>query len=366
MKILITGGHLTPALAVIDEIKRRNKKIEIIFVGRKYALDTEKTLSLEYKEICSKKIPFITLQAGRLSRIVSTKTIRSLIRIPLGFFYALKIILIEKPDLLLSFGGYIAVPVAFWSWLMRIPIYTHEQTIRPGLANRIISFFAKKTFIAFEESRIYFDKTKTILVGNPIRKSIFKTIKKPFTINKDRPVIYITGGSLGSHSINEHIKQIIAKLLNNYIVIHQVGETKEYNDFEYFKKIKNKLPLNISSNYIVKEHFFENEIGYIYSLSDLVISRAGANTFFELLMLKKPTIFIPLPWSSYKEQTQHAKIFEKVKVGKIFNQNQNSRELLLMIEEIIKNIDIYKKNFSMLKHLYKYNASQFIVDSILP
>jgi len=364
MRILITGGHLAPALAVIEEIKKTKPNTELIFVGRKYALDSEKTISLEYKEITKRKIPFVPLQAGRLTRILSTRSLRSFLRIPLGFLRAFFILNEYRPSLILSFGGYLSLPVVFWGYVFRIPIFTHEQTIKPGLANKIIGLLSKKIFVAFDESKKYFSERKTIITGNPVRKATFVVKKKPFEIKKNRPVIYITGGILGSHNVNEHIKKIIVKLLNSYIVIHQTGETKEYHDYENLLKLKQQLPIDLQNRYFLAKHFFEDEIGYIYSLCDLVVGRAGANTFFELINLKKPAVFIPLPWSSGKEQQHHAEIFAKNGVGEIFHQIETSEKLLRIINNMVENIESYRNNFQSLSYLYKNNASQFIVEEI--
>jgi len=365
MRILITGGHLAPALAIIEELKKTKPDIEIVFVGRKYALDSEKTVSLEYKEITSRKIRFIPLTAGRLTRIFSYRSLRNIFRVPLGFYNAFFIISREKPDVILSFGSYLAVPLAFWGFLYKIPIFTHEQTMKPGLANKVIGLMAKKIFLSFSESRSYFPQKKTVVVGNPVRESVLKVIDKPFLIKKDRTVIYATGGSLGSHSINHHLKKIIVKLLNCYIVIHQTGDVKEYHDYEDLIKIRNKLPKELANRYFLRKHFFEKEIGYIYFLADLVISRAGANTFFELLSLEKPTLFIPLPWAAGREQQHHAEIFARQGVGEIFHQIEPSEKLYRLTVKMIDNLTSYKSNFAGLRHLYKKNASQFIIKEIL-
>lgn len=364
MKILITGGHLAPALAVVEELKKTKPDAEVIFVGRKYALDSEKTISLEYKEVSKRKIPFVSLQAGRLTKVLSIKSIRSFIRIPLGFFNAFFIINKYRPDIILSFGGYLALPLVFWGYFFKSKIYTHEQTIKPGRANKIIGFYAKKVFIAFDESKKYFSQKKVVVTGNPIRETVLVIRKKPFEIKKDRPVIYITGGSLGSHSINEHIKKILVRLLDKYIVIHQIGETKEYQDYEKLVELKNNLSEEYGKRYFPVKHFYEDEIGYIYSLTDLVVGRAGANTFFELIKLKKPAVFIPLPWSSGKEQQFHAEIFAKNHIGEIFHQIETSDKLLRIIGKMIENIEEYKKNFKLLNHLYNKNASQYIIKEI--
>lgn len=364
MKILITGGHLAPALAVIEEISLTHKESEIIFVGRKYALDSEKTISLEYKEIVKRKIKFIPLQAGRLTRILSFKTIRNILRIPLGFINGFFIIVNNKPKVILSFGSYIALPIVFWGFIFRIPIFTHEQTINPGLANKIIGLFSKKIFIAFDEAKKYFGQKKIVVSGNPVRKSIFLIKNNVFNFIKDRPVIYITGGSLGSHSINLHIKAIVKKLLTDFIIIHQIGDTKQYHDYEDLEIFKEKLPNELKKRYFFKKHFFEEEIGYIYNQSDLVVGRSGANTFFELIVLKKPALFIPLPWSSGREQQRHAEIFAKAKTGEIFHQIEPSEKLYRLIKIMINNIDTYRNNFINLENFYKQDASKLIVSYI--
>lgn len=364
-KILITGGHLAPALAIIEELRKVKKDIEIVFVGRKYALDSEKTISLEYREIEKLGIPFLPLSAGRLTRVMTFRSIRNFLRIPLGFFSAFFILREQRPDIILSFGSFLALPVAFWGYLFGIPVYSHEQTIKPGLANRLISYFSKIIFVAFSEARKYFDPSKTLVSGNPVRNAIFEIRTKPFEINKDRPVIYVTGGSLGSHSINLHIQKILSDLLMEYIVIHQVGDTKEYGDFEKLQEVRAKLPQNLASNYYLRKHFLEDEIGYVYSLTDLCVGRSGANTFFELQALKIPALFIPLPWSAGREQQKHAEIFAREGVGEIFHQVESSGKLLRQMKSMIGNLDVYKKNFEKLDYFYKQNAAKFLVKTIL-
>ncbi len=364
MKILITGGHLTPALAVIEEIKKQHPETEIVFVGRKYALDSEKTVSLEYKEILRHNIRFIPLQAGRLTRVLTLKTVRNFLRIPLGFLNAFQIIRSERPQIVLSFGGYIALPTIFWGKLFGADVYTHEQTVHPGLANRLIGKITKKNFVAFKEAANFFDRKKTVICGNPIRKSIFKVEKRPFVISKTKPVIYITGGSLGSHSINVHVKDIINDLLENYIVIHQIGETKEYHDYEDLTAQRNSMQKKLADNYFPVRHFFEDEIGYVYSQTDLLVGRSGANTFFETLATRIPALFIPLPWSSGREQQKHAEIFARHGIGEIFHQIEPSGKLFRLIKSMIANLDFYRKNFNSLSMEYKQDAGRIMVSEI--
>jgi len=363
-KVLITGGHLSPAISLIEEIKKRDS-IDIVFVGRKYALDSEKTISLEYKEIVAMGIRFITLSAGRLTRVMNFRSIMNILRVPIGFVSAFLIVMNEKPDLIFSFGGFLALPIAFWGHVFKIKVFSHEQTINPGLANRIISFFSNKVFCAFKEAERCFPKSKTVVCGNPIRESIYKTDNKPFFINSKKPVIYVTGGSLGSHSINLHIEKLLDRLLLDYVVIHQTGDTREYGDFERILEKKKKLNKDISKNYYLRKHFYRDEIGFIYSMTTLCVGRSGANTFFELMALKIPAVLIPLPWSAGKEQQKHAEIFAKMGLGEIFHQIEPSEKLLRLIRSMTQNIGHYRKNFNYLDQHYKINATKFLADQVL-
>lgn len=366
MKLLITGGHPTPALAVIDKMIETcgGSSIELVFVGRRYPLDSEQTFSLEYKEITKRNIPFIYLHTGRLTRLVTFRSFMKILKIPFGFIHAYLILRQQLPDLILSFGGYLAVPVAIMGWLRGIPVYTHEQTICPGLANLIISFFSKKIFYSFPESKQFFPSHKSVLSGNPVRSTIFKVDDKPIDIDGARQVIYVTGGSLGSHGINEHIRKILLDLLQDFIVIHQTGDIREYDDYERLLRYRRTFPSEIKHRYFPVKHFFDNEIGYIYSVSDIVVARAGANTFFELIHLKKPAIFIPLPWSAHKEQQKHAEFFRNYKIGEIFEQRGESLKLLELIRSMLAKKESYINNFEALPYRIKRNASDVIIHEI--
>lgn len=350
---MITGGHVTPALAVIDEIKNH----EIIFVGRQYALRNEKTESFEYKEITKRGIRFINLVTGRLNRSFSMEALKSLALIPQGFFRAQQIIRAEKPDIVLSFGSYIAVPIAYWAHANKIPVYTHEQTIQPGIANRMIGRWAKKVFISFPQTKQFFSKDNVVLTGNPVRKSILQVADKPFHIPKKKPVIYITGGSLGSHSINLHVETLIEELKKEYFVIHQTGDTTTYNDYE-------RLAKHADESYMLRKHVDAKELAFIYDEADLVICRAGANTIFELIALRKPAIFVPLPWSGHDEQRKQAKLLKEAHVAQIFEQSRPSIELLDCIRTMTSNLKKYS-DFSKLDALTTEDASRRIYEEIL-
>lgn len=361
MKILITGGHFGPAMAVIAEI---GNSAQVIFVGKKYDVYGKKAFSLEYQEIAKKNIEFYNLQTGRLTRLLSIRLLTNILKIPLGIYQALAILTKEKPNLILSFGGYIALPICLIASVMRIPILIHEQTIEPGITNRLIGRLAKKIFVTFADSRKYFPRAKTVVSGNPIRKNVLSIQKKPFGLIKNKPVIYFTGGSLGSHSVNIQVEKILPEILSKYIVVHQAGNIAEYGDYQRLLSKRNKLPKDLKESYYIRDRFFTDELGYIYSVADLVVGRSGANTLFELIALKKPAIFIPLPWSAGQEQLKHAQLFQKAGVGEIFDQSQDSKHLVKLIDKVLANIDYYKNNFKKLELLYKENAAKVIAQTI--
>jgi len=244
------------------------------------------------------------------------------------------------------------LPVAYSAWLMKIPVATHEQTTVSGTANKLIAQIAQKVFVTFESSLQYYPKKKAVLTGLPIREELLKSKKKLFT-NKKK-TIYITGGKQGSHYINEEVFKILPELLKRFIVIHQTGSSSLYSDIKEAQRFKAK-------NYLAKEYFFEDEIGSIFNSADFVISRSGAHTVYELLILKKPAILIPIPWSSHNEQLQNAKMLEGLGLAKILTQDDLQKgKLLETILDFEKNLE----KFRLKEEVKAVNASEKILREI--
>src|SRR3990167_8297717 len=170
-KIVVCGGHLTPALALIEQFAK-DKNYKILFFGRKYTAEGSKNLSAEYRLITKKKIRFFSIISGRLQRKFTRYTIFSLLKIPIGLLQSFILLLFERPGLIISFGGYLSVPVVFCGWLLGIDSIAHEQSLIPGLATKINSLFVKKIFLSHSATKNYFESGKTELIGNLIRKSL--------------------------------------------------------------------------------------------------------------------------------------------------------------------------------------------------
>ena len=368
LKLIVTGGHPTPSLAVIDYIRRVYPKTDILFIGKKYSYHGNDSLSFEFKEIAIRNVKFEQVNPPRSTSFLTPFFILEIGNLILTLFFILKIFLKFKPDVILTFGGYVGLPVSFLGFLFRIPVVMHEQTVIPGIANSIIAKFASKVCISFPETEPFIPRKELVVSGNPVREEIFK--QKATSINIDiknnLPIIYITGGSLGAHAVNLHIENILPKLLAFANVIHQTGNISEFNDFKRLTNIKNSLENTIAERYHVFDHIPSTDIGYVFHKADLVISRSGANTFFEIIALKKPCILIPLPYSSRNEQLKHAEILKELGVGVVFNQNERSEKLLQLINETLSSIDEKKAGFIQKSKIdrYQYNAAETIAQQI--
>jgi len=363
MKIVLIGGHLAPALSVLEALPKDTK---VLFIGRKYGLEGDKALSLEYKTITGLNIPFVALNTARLQRKLTKYTLPSLLKFPSGITRAFITLIKFKPDVVVGFGGYVSIPVIISAFFLRIPVVIHEQTMEVGFSNRIIARFATKICISWNSSRKYFPKEKVVLTGNPIRK--FKIQNSKFKIigkENKLPIIYITGGSSGSHFINTQIEGCISNLLEKYIVVHQTGDAQEFHDFDRLEKLKNSMPQKLSMRYMLKKFVDPREIGDLLSKTSLIISRSGMNTITELLHFEKPALLIPLPYSQNNEQLKNAKFLENIGLGKVLYQTDlNSKKLYQAIDLMSHNIKNYKIDRRELKNLPGKNTAQNIIEVI--
>jgi len=337
MRILFTvggGGHFAPALSVIRQLP---KDVEYTIVGRKYTYEGSDTLSLEYVTAQKNNLPFIPITTGRLQRSFSKFTIPSLLKIPVGFWQAKNILQEFRPDVILSFGGYVSVPVVIAASSLRIPIVIHEQTQHAGLANKIASKFAKKICVSWKSSVKYFPKEKTVLTGNPVKPELMDAI-----ISSEKETTYehvfITGGSQGSHKINMLVHDVIAEILPITKVIHQTGDAQQFNDYDKLVAFRETLPTSLQEKYVIEKFVSPEEMIHVVSQASLVVSRAGINTITELLLLKKPALVIPLKDGQTNEQIENARLFTSSGLGAMIDEDtvtpeEFKKQLVQMISE---------------------------------
>lgn len=351
-KIVITGGHFTPAYAVVEVLKKRGWEVYWIGVNR----------GIESKILPNLKIPFYPIDTFKYSRHRKILSLLSLGQVFVGIYQSTKLLLKLKPEVVLSFGSFVSFPVAIASWILGIPIVIHEQTSASGLANRLVSQLSEKVAISFETSRGDFPSEKVVFTGNSIRSSIFAVAKKRGVKSLGKPpVLYITGGSRGSQSINDAILEILQQLSKKYYVILQTGDL----DFQRVSAKIKSMKLSKGS-FEIHATLTPQEVEKVFLKCDFAISRSGANTVSEIAVLGIPAIFIPLPNTESNEQFKNASLLEEVGLAQILEQSELSgKELLERVNLLHKNFKKYQANSPQAKKLIPAHANEKIVDIIL-
>jgi len=358
-KIMFSGGHHTPAVSVIAQIKKQGMLVDLVWVGHKFSMVNDTSKSAEFKEITGLGIRFIELKASKMYKNVN---IGSVLKFAISLIVSFRIIKKEKPDLIVSFGGYLAVPIVIIGRLFKLKIISHEQTRSSGFANRVIAYFADEILLTWPSSSKFYTKfqDKTKIVGLPVRKNIFKG-NKLTNLNQDLLTIYITGGKQGSHIINLAVEESLDKMLQEFNVIHQVGSNSYYKDFDRMKG----LGQGKTGKYLISEFIGQDEIGSVFQSSDIVITRGGANTIYELGLLGKPAVIIPISNSSHNEQFENAKFLEENGFAIIITEETLSASTLLdSLKSIKDQLNVYESNAKKINSKLKKNADVSITEKI--
>lgn len=363
MKIGIIGGHLTPALAVIEALP---KSAEVVYFGRKYAMEGDSAVSLEYQAMHARGVHFVEFTTGRLQRAFTRHTVASLRKIPQGFSHASYVLKQENVDVIVGFGGYLSVPLCLSAKMLGIPVIIHEQTLGAGLANRVIAPFADTICLSWNESKRFFPGDKAVVIGNPLVMPVLKRPSLFVGYRRSRPLITIVGGSQGAHVVNIAVEHCLESLLENYDIIHQTGDAKQYHDYDRLAEKRLTLSKAMQERYMVEKFIDPSEIESIYTVADLVIGRAGINTVTNLLLLNKPALLIPIVVGQKHEQLTNAQMFVKTGLGEILEQDELTDEnFLRQITHMMDRIGNYSnKELVPMKDLHT-NATKRLCDLIL-
>ncbi len=337
-RVIITGGgsggHISTAQALISALKEKYdiNNENFLYVGGDLGMVGEQTgNSLEMKIFEKENFNKKYIRAGKLQRSLEIESIKLFFRTFLGILDSYRILKEFRPEILISTGGFVSVPVSMMAKFFNTKIYLHEQTAATGLANKIVSKVAEKIFVTFPSSEKYFPKEKVIHTGNLVRKDIFRTDGKGKLVEKLKsmiakqekyPIIYISGGSLGSHLINSTVKESMNMLADNFQVIIQTGDNKSLHDYEDLQLEQKKLDKRIQSNIHIVKYINNEEIGFLFKNIDLFVGRAGANTVYEIGLLQIPSIFIPIPWVTHDEQRKNAQILQDLGLAMIIEEGE--------------------------------------------
>jgi UDP-N-acetylglucosamine--N-acetylmuramyl-(pentapeptide) pyrophosphoryl-undecaprenol N-acetylglucosamine transferase len=364
MKILVTGGHLTPALSFIDWVNKNQPKDKFIYVGRKYSQDLLKQESVEQYELDKRDIKFIPFKAVKLGKQFLLKPFGGIS----GFFKSVKaakkIIKEENISVVVSFGGYLGVPFALAAYLKKVPVITHEQTLTVGVANRIIGFFANKIAVSFKETAKSFRADKVAVTGNLLRRGVFlKQQAQPKWFKKDdKPLLLVMGGNQGAKVLNELILNNLPDLVKDWTIVHQCGRPNLERDYKkVFEVAKTHLPKNDQDSLYVREWIDDKDLFWLYRNSTAALSRAGANATQELAVAGLPTIFVPLPYAHHDEQYKNAKWLVDQGAAIIIDQSALNKDSLVealtkltsMNKEMRKALDSLKIPSNSSEKLYE-------------
>lgn len=367
-RIVVCGGHLSPALAVLEQLKI-NPHIKCFYIGRKYTFENDRAISLEYKTITSLEIPFFSLTTARLSRILTAKAVISLVKFPVGLCQSLWYLLVLRPHAVVSFGGYIALPVAISAWALGIPVITHEQTHVFGLSNRLIAHTAKYILLSWKDTKGAPTGSRVTVTGLPLRNSLFSqkfTSKFKFG-DKKLPLLFITGGSSGASTINKSMIPIIAYLVKHFRVLHQTGNAYQNRDYQLLMRERLKFSQKYQQNYRVVTHIPPEYMGSILSLASLVVGRAGANTVSELEAFQIKSILIPLAFSGGDEQMKNAKYLADKGLATVIPQSSlTSQKLLYAIRTVSHKglIPVRKKHIRYGRDNGTYKLIEIILNTL--
>lgn len=287
-KILIavssTGGHIYPGIALAGALKKRGW--DVFFVGKKSEI------------IARDGYRFYALSTVGYPRALSVHTAVFFIKFFYSIIQSIKVLLKEKPGIVIGFGGYVSFPAIFSARLLNIPSIIHEQNLIPGVANKFSARFADKICVSFDDSKKYFPSKKVVFTGNPVRREILN-ISRRSDSNILPLVVLIFGGSQGAHNINIALMNSLVKLLSvkeKIRFIHITGE----NDFKIVKSAYE------NNGFTADVHKYLHNIETAYQKASLVVCRAGATTVAELIALKMPAILIPYPYSTENHQKANA------------------------------------------------------------
>jgi UDP-N-acetylglucosamine--N-acetylmuramyl-(pentapeptide) pyrophosphoryl-undecaprenol N-acetylglucosamine transferase len=348
MKILIAGGHLTPALALIEEIQTHHHD-EIVFVGHK-VIDKKTHINRERQVIENLGIKFEEVPVVKWDRNAIQSVFLLIPRLLQAGLVARNLINKHQPDVIIGFGGYFTISLAIGAAVTGTKLIIHEQTTRAGLANRLASKVARKVAISYQSSRSFFPQNKIVFTGNILRRVFFESIQQPNSLSVvTTPFIFITGGSQGSNVLNNICQELVWKISDKYQIVHQYG-----NGMPLQAKKKSK------QNYLGKDWFTDREIAFLLQHARIVVCRSGANTVSEVMASQSPAILVPLPNTQQDEQVMNAHLISDAGAGIIILQESLTLDNLV---EAITTIDINHAKFSSkAKDNLKYIRSQAVAD----
>ncbi len=360
MKIIIsgggTGGHVFPAIAIADAIKKLRPEADILFVGAKGKLEMEKVPKAGY--------PIEGLWISGFQRSLTWRNLMFPFKLVHSWWRARQIVRRFRPDVAVGVGGYASGPTLNAAGAFGIPTVLQEQNSYPGVTNKILAKKASKICVAYEGMEQFFPKEKIVLTGNPVRAEVFKDLGNKreeglshFGLDKNKHTIFLFGGSLGARSLNEAMATGTQFLREN----PQVQLLWQCGKF-YHEQFKNCETAQLPN---VKILPFIDRMDLAYAASDLVIGRAGALSISEMCLVGKPAILVPSPNVAEDHQTRNALALVEKDAALMVKDAEAKERLLWTALQVIENVELRKRLSENIKQLAKPNAADEIAKVVL-
>jgi UDP-N-acetylglucosamine--N-acetylmuramyl-(pentapeptide) pyrophosphoryl-undecaprenol N-acetylglucosamine transferase len=302
-----TGGHVLPAIAVLEELTARGITVDALWLGSPDGVEGDAARGAGVR--------FQAIQSGKLRRYLSARNVVDAFRIPVGVGQAAIAVRRFRPDVILSTGGFVSVPTVAGT-LGAAPVVTHEQTAILGLATRLNMRFRPTLAVSYPETAALAQgyRGRVEVTGNPIRRSLndgdAARGRATFGLSADLPVLTVMGGARGASPINTRIEALLPGLLEAAQVVHQTGPVGANGDLPRLEALRDTFPEPLRSRYVLRE-FIRTELADLYAMTDLILARAGAGTVAELAGLGLPSILIPLPHAGGNEQVRNAEVLAR-------------------------------------------------------
>lgn len=367
MKIVFTGGgtggHFYPIIAVAEEINNQIREQKLVPPKFYYFAPDPYNEKLLYEN----NITFVKISAGKLRRYFSLNNFTDGIKTFLGIFGALWKLYRIYPDVIFSKGAYASFPTLFAARLLGIPVIIHESDSHPGKVNLWSAKFARRIAISYPEASKYFPPDKTAITGNPIRTEIMTPIKNGahefLDLDKNIPIVFVTGGSQGAGAINETLIDALPQIIEKYQVIHQVGKDN-YEDIK--KRVSVILENNSNKNrYKLFDYLDSSAIKMAAGASSLIVSRAGS-VIFEIALWGLPSIIIPIPEPISHDQRTNAFTFAASGGAVVIEQDNLTASVLASeISRLMENQSLRDQMSQALANFARRDAGQVIAKEIL-
>jgi UDP-N-acetylglucosamine--N-acetylmuramyl-(pentapeptide) pyrophosphoryl-undecaprenol N-acetylglucosamine transferase len=353
-----TGGHFYPLIAVAEELAEAPEAPALYYFGPS-PYDRE---ALERQGI-----NYVYVPAGKLRLYSSIQNLLDFFRNIFGVIVAVFKLLAIYPDAIFSKGGYTSVPILLAARFLRIPIVIHESDAIPGRANKLAKEAARYIAISYDDATQYFPTNKVALTGIPLRREVTTPVEDPFTflgIPSDKPLLFVTGGSLGAERINNLIVRSLDELLPYYRIFHQTGPT----NLEEMKLATQSLHGDkpYLNDYYLVGKVDAKTMSALFSASSLVITRAGSTTIFEIAYHGKPSIIIPIPEDISRDQRTNAYAYARSGSATVIEEQNLTESLLTQeINSIITNPEKYQSMSTAAKSFYINGAGKKIADILI-